>query len=157
MKIDELLLQNLARWRPNSPHELLEIAHPDSGWTVALVADTVDALAGKWWEARLTRITPLPEPALSLQERAEGVAARVTGLLEPLRLVEVDAGQGTAQLRSTSPSQRGDERLYYEVLLQGDSTITVRRFEAPRAANRRQVAFILTHEALAKLARDLTA
>jgi hypothetical protein len=157
--LDETLLQNLARWRPHSPHEVLEVALPDSGWTVALVADTVDALAGKWWEARLARTGPLPEraPALSLQQRAEQIAARVTGLLEPLRLVEVDAERGTAQLRSTAPRHRGDERTYYEVLLQGDSTITVRRLSARGASPRQQVAFALTHEALAKLIADLTA
>src|SRR5438105_9891333 len=101
--LDEPLLQNLARWRPNSPHEVLEVAHPDSGWTVALVADTVDALAGRWWEARLTRSAPEPEGAraVSLAQRAERIAGRVTGLLEPLRLVEVDTERGTAQLRSS--------------------------------------------------------
>ena len=67
------------------------------------------------WELTLTR----PEGALStdLKTRAERTAARVTGLLEPLRLIEVDAGRDAALLRSTAPQKRGDDLYYYEVEL----------------------------------------
>ena len=63
-----------------------------------------------------------------LETRAEQVCQRVTGLLEPLRLVEVDAPRQSALLRSEQPGQRGDERFYYEVLLDGDGGATVRRY-----------------------------
>jgi hypothetical protein len=83
----------------------------------------------------------------------------VTGLLEPLRLLEVDAGHGVALLRSGTPSQWGDGLFYYEVLLQNDGTTTVRRYQAPTQdePRRQQTEFSLTHEALAKLVRDLAA
>jgi len=159
MTLDETLLQNLAKWRPHSPRQVLDVAHPDSGTTVTLVADAVDELAGKWWEMRLTRTSPLPEttPALSLQERAERVAARVTGLLEPLRVIEVDAEQDVAQLRSHAPAVEGESLSYYEVTLHGHGGARVERYEGGREGKRRQVPFALTHDAVGKLVRDLIA
>ncbi len=154
MNLEKALLENLAEWRPYGPREALSVAPADSGWKIALTAEAVDALAATWWEVGLTRTAPFP--AHSLKDRAERIAGRVTGLLEPLRVVELDGG--LAQLRSGAPLLRGDARLYYEVLLQQDGTTTVRRYDAPRSATRReQVGFTLTHEALAKLVGDLTA
>jgi hypothetical protein len=105
-------------------------------------------------------LTPLTNTP-SLKERAEQLASRITGLLEPLRLIEVDDTRSVAQLRSQNPLTRDDERFYYEVMLQGDGTTQLRRFQAvpaPRtdAGKRQQVAFTLTHEALAKFVADLT-
>ena len=77
--------------------------------------------------------------------------------MEPLRLIEVDAGRDTALLRSAAPPKRGDDLFYYEVLLTGRGA-GVRRYQSSSTGGtRQQVAFPLTHEALAKLAADLTA
>jgi hypothetical protein len=119
-------------------------------------ADAADALACRLWEVQIDRTAPL-SAELPLAERAARTAGRVTGLLEPLRLVEIDP-QGVAQLRSSGPQQRGDDLFYYEVLLRADGGSSLRRFHASRtSASREQVAFALTHEALAKLVADLTA
>jgi hypothetical protein len=81
----------------------------------------------------------------------------VTGLLEPLRLIESDAESDTALLRSAAPQRRGDDLFYYEVELKSASA-GVRRYQSSATgAARQQVAFPLTHEALAKLTGDLTA
>ena len=55
----------------------------------------------------------------------------------------------------TPPAKKGELLAYYEVRLSGLTPRVVRRFAAtgPRAAG--QVAFALTHEALAKLAGDI--
>ena len=100
-----------------------------------------------------------PGASVDLKVRAEQVAGRVTGLLETLCLVEVDLGRNVALLRSEQPGQRGDERFYYEVLLEGDGGSALRRYQTPRPGEprRQQVAFTLTHEALAKLVGDLSA
>ena len=88
---------------------------------------------------------------------AERLAARATGLMEPLRLIEVDADRETALLRSATPQRRGDDLFYYEVLLHGRGA-DVRRYQSSATGGtREQIAFPLTHEALAKLAADLTA
>jgi hypothetical protein len=81
----------------------------------------------------------------------------VTGLLEPLRLLEVDRINHIAVLRSDSPPVKGDSVLYYEVRLEARNRATVQRYKAAKGspAHKERVAFALTHEALAKLVDDL--
>jgi hypothetical protein len=157
MTLDELLLEKLAKWRPDSERQTLDVAHPESGWTVVLTADRVDVVGCQLWEVTLKPATA--PPTTDLKARAEQLAARVTGLLEPLRFVELDAARQVAMLRSNSPSQRGEGLFYYEVLLQADGTLGLRRYQASRTGEtrRQQIAFALTHEALAKIVADLTA
>src|SRR5262245_52819730 len=154
--LDDLLLQRLAEWRPDTTPAVLQVAHPATGWSAALEADAVDGVGGRLRELVLTRSAP---PAEGLQERAARAAATVTGLLEPLALVEVDAPRGVAQLRSAAPQRRGGMLSYYELTLEADGTTRLRRYSLAQApgARREAVAFALTHEALAKLVADLTA
>src|SRR5437762_2951693 len=113
MTLDERLLQGLAEWRPDAGRQTLNVPD-DSGWTVSVAADQHDALATRVWEVALRRAGTNP---IDVSAWAAGAVNRVTGLLEPLRLVEVDPTLGVAQLRSESPAQRHDDRYYYEVLL----------------------------------------
>jgi hypothetical protein len=107
------------------------------------------------WELILTRTGDAPE-GLTLKAWAADVADRVTGLLEPLKLVEVDDARGEALLRSEAPAQKGARVAYYEVRLFGPGRAVVRRFTASRTeSGREQTAFALTHEVLAKLAGDI--
>jgi hypothetical protein len=155
MTLGETLLQKLARWRPDGGRETLEVAHPETGWAASLDAGHVEALGCRLWELALRRLSPA---AVDLRARAEQVAARSKGLLEPLRLVEVDAGKGVAQLRSDEPGRWGDGHFYYEALVHADGGLNFRRYQAPGPdePRRRQVPFTLTHEVVARLADDLT-
>jgi hypothetical protein len=157
MSLDALLLEKLAKWRPDTERATLDVADTASGWSAAVTAECVDIVGCRLWELTLRRsaeTTPV-----DLRTRAEQVCQHVTGLLEPLSLVEVDNVRNVAQLRSEQPGQRGDERFYYEVLLDGTGGSTLRRYQAPQSnvPRRQQVAFTLTHEALAKLVSDLSA
>ncbi len=157
MKLDEALLEKLADWRADSRRSLAASVE-GCPWTVALTADRADQLGCLVWELALRRATP-PGPARPLGAWAERTAGRVTGLLEPLKVVEVDSLRNEALLRSQEPARRGDELFYYELLLKGSGEALLRRYHASRRgkARREQVAFALTHEALAKLVADLTA
>jgi hypothetical protein len=157
MNLDELLPQKLAEWRFDNNRQTLTVTSPESGWAVDVTAACSDAVGCKLWDVALRPLAP--KVGLDLKAHAERLAGRVTGLLEPLKLIEVDAVRRTAQLRSEEPAQRGDELHYYELLLDGDGAALVRRYRAGRAGTprREQEAFTLTHEALAKLVRDLTA
>jgi hypothetical protein len=156
MTLDELLLQKLAKWRPDSGRQTLDVQDPASGWAVAVTAGQVEALGCCLWELALRNDRGAPNA--DLRSRADQVAARATGLLEPLTLLEVDTARNVALLRSEAPGQWGAGRFYYEVLLEGGGTTSVRRYQAPgpEEPRRQQVPFTLTHEALAKLVRDLT-
>ncbi len=156
MNLNDLLLQKLAEWRFNNDRQTLSVAQPETGWTALVVADCADRVGCRVWELTLTRAEAAPETA-DLKTRAERLAGKATGLMEPLRLIEVDAGRDAALLRSAAPLKRGDELSYYEVLLTGRGA-GVRRYQSSTTGGaRQQVAFALTHEALAKLAADLTA
>ena len=157
MTLAESLLPSLSDWRPagDGRHSWSETV-PALGWTVQLAADKTDTLSCLVWELTLTR-TAEPPAGLTLKGWAEGVAARVGGLMEPLTVHEIDATRDEAVLRSTRPAKRGEALAYYEVRLSGLGKAVVRRFKATKATpGREQVAFALTHEVLAKLAGDIT-
>jgi len=157
MTLAETLHQKLNDWRPagEGRHHAV-VALDEQGWSASLTADHVDTVGGQFWEVTLQRLGELP-PA-DLKAWAGAIADRVTGLMEPLALYEIDASQGVALLRSESPTQRGGAKLYYEIRLGESHSATVRRYQyAPDAGKRTQIAFALTHESLAKLAGDIAA
>lgn len=152
MTLTESLLQSLSSNDERGQHTM-SVRAP--GWDVRVLAERNDTLAAAVRELVLARTGDAPAD-LTLKGWAEGVAARAVGLLEPLKVLEVDAGRGEALLRSTSPAKKGEQVSYYEVKLVGTARAEVRRFTASRTASgREQIAFALTHEVLAKLAGDI--
>jgi len=157
MTLREKLLQKLSEWRPASEgRHSLAVADEATGGTVRLAADRSDELGCLVWELTCQRGGPAKA---DLGAWAKSVAQRVTGLLEPLKVVEVDNSRGEALLRSNEPSRRGDSLSYYELLLAKRGEATVRRYQSNQQAGsrREQVTFALTHEVLAKFASDLAA
>lgn len=159
MTLDETLLPRLADWRPAGPgpHAFGSALTPP-GWTLSLTAAQAESLGCLVTELVVRRAHAPAADAAALTQWAVRCAERITGLLEPLKVIEVDATRSEALLRSETPVVRGEHLLYYELLLQGTQTGTLRRFRASKAGgNRREtVSFALTHEAIAKLAADLT-
>lgn len=158
MTLADILQAKLASWKPSGEgrHSWSE-TFPDAGWEAHLAADHNDVVGSLVWEFSLTRIADAPA-GLTLKQWAAGIADRATGLLEDLKLVEVDDARQEAVLRSDDPTVKGDVASYYEIKLHGLAKAAVRRYRADRAAGtrREQVAFPLTHEVLAKLAGDIT-
>jgi hypothetical protein len=159
MTLNETFLQKLSEWNPTGPgrHVLAALA-PDAGWTATVTADRTDSTGCLLWEVGLSRTGPVPA-GLTLRVWVEQAASRITGLLEPLAVYEIDDVRGEAILRSQAPAQRAGQLGYYEILLRGTASATLRRYTASHqpGSHRQQVAFALTHEALAKVAEDLTA
>jgi hypothetical protein len=160
MTLNETLLAKLAEWRPGRGRQTLNIADPGAGWAVSLTADRADELGCLVWEMTLRRLEPLSGgDAAALRAWCDRAAGRARGLLETLKVVEVDAERDEAILRSDAPAAKGEDRFYYEVHLKGKGVANVRRYRGSLAATgkREQIAFALTHEALARLAADLSA
>jgi hypothetical protein len=154
MTLENMLLEKLSEWKPRPGRQELSVADPASGWSVTLTADRSDVLGCLLWEVSLRHAATVAD----LPGWANRTAERVSGLMEPLKVVEVDGEHRLAQLRSESPLVRADKRFYYELLLGGDGSATVRRFQAAtNCSHREQVTFALTHEAVAKLVADATA
>ena len=158
MTLNETLLRKLSEWRPaGSGRHILATTHEASGWNASVSSERCDSMGCLVWEFAVNRKSAATGSTLS--GWAERAAQRVTSLADPLKVVEIDEGRGEAILRSEQPSQRGDRVLYYELHLRGTTSATVHRYQAKHApgTHREQIAFALTHEALAKLAGDLTA
>src|SRR4051812_27493370 len=114
MTLDAMLQQKLSEWRPDREGRHV-FAYDDetTGTAVHLHVDRQESLSSQLWEMSVTRNpTSMPSEA-SLTGWAKRVADRVTGLLEPLQLIEVDEAHGMALLRSNKPAAREDDRFYY--------------------------------------------
>jgi hypothetical protein len=157
MTLTEKLLPRLNEWKP-SGRDTWQAAFDPEGWTVSLTADHNGVVGTLTWELKLTRNEAAPEN-LSVKTWADTIAARSSGLMERIHVLEVDASRNEAILRSDTPSQKGDVVAYYEIQLFGTETALVRRFQANRklGTKREQVAFPVTHESLMKLVEDVTA
>jgi len=156
MSLNETFMQKLEDWQPpGGGRQTLSIPDADAGWAVSVTADRNDEIGCLAWEIEAERTTA--SFAGSVRDWAERVASRVTGLLEPLVVIEVDLIRDEALLRSEEPSPRASGVAYYEALLRGTRSATFRRVRAfPGGSHRReQIPFTITHEALAKLAGDL--
>ena len=156
MTLAEPLLEKLNSWQPVAPgrHTLTE-SFAEQGWTVTVDVERADTIGAVVRELSMTR-TSEPPAGTTVATWAKQIAANNSGLLEDLKVLEVDATRNEAILRSDEPTARGDDRFYYEAKLNGVTQATVRRYKASRTASgRQQVGFTLTHETLAKLAGDI--
>jgi hypothetical protein len=158
MTLAETVRQKLAENFPHSGRHDLAIADDAAGWTLHLTLDRRDELGCLVWELTLRRTNPAPAGE-TLRTWAERIARQTTGLLEPIKVLEIDEARNQALLRSETPSLRKGKPTYYEVLLQGTNQACLRRYEAETHGNskRQQIAFAVTNDGLAKLAEDMTA
>ena len=84
------------------------------------------------------------------------LSRRVSYLLEPLKVLEIDGGAGQVQLRSESPTVRGDSRGYYEVRLDRAGRCRLERYVVdPDRRGRRRTPCHLTREVVERLADDI--
>jgi hypothetical protein len=153
MSLAKTLQEKLADWRPDG-RQTLDVA--EAGRTATVTADVNDVVGCNVWEMTVGR-TAAPASPIDVRAWGERVARDVKGLREPLRLLEVDAGRNVAQLRSEEPARRDENLGYYEALLHGDGSASVRRYQAPAKGDgkREQVPFAVTHEVLAEVADEL--
>jgi hypothetical protein len=152
MTLENMLRTKLADPAASAGRHDMALTH--HGWTVTLTVERGDAFSSLLWEVALRRDTPRPG---DLKGWADDVAGRATGLLEPLKLLEVDEARLVALLRSAVPTAADAGLNYYEVLL-APASAQLRRYQGytTPVQPRQQIAFTLTHEALAKLLRDVT-
>jgi hypothetical protein len=94
----------------------------------------------------------------ALQEWGGRLTRRVTYLMEPLKVVEVDGQGGEVQVRSENPTPRADELGYYEMRLFREGSLRLQRIVFDAATRqRRPTNCQLTREVLERLADDIAA
>jgi hypothetical protein len=93
---------------------------------------------------------------------AEWICGRVTYLLEPLQIIEVDRRNGIAMIRSKMPrrpserSKSADRITYFEMLADRHHHASLRRYQFQRPTRQRgAVPFSLTHDQMDVLVEDL--
>jgi hypothetical protein len=91
-----------------------------------------------------------------LKKIGEDLSRRVTYLLEPIAIIEIDAEGITVQLRSSPPSQENGVTTYYELTI-NPSGLNLRRYQSQSGQPRQAIPAHFTHEALRRLAKDVTA
>jgi hypothetical protein len=157
MTLAETIQQKLADKIPHSGRHDFAVAAEDDGWSLRLTLDRQDELGCLVWELAIHRAGPAPADG-SLRSWAEQIASNATGLLEPLKVIEIDDQRNEGLLRSDTPTLRKGKLCYHELLLQGTRTALLRRYQAPAdgTGKREQIAFAVTNEGLAKLADGLT-
>ena len=94
----------------------------------------------------------------ALNEWGSRLSSRITYLMEPLKVLEIDAGGGEVQLRSQNPTARDTERGYYEMRLFRQGMLRMQRFTYDGTTRqRRESPCQLTREVLERLADDIAA
>ena len=153
MTLDALLLEKLANPRSQPTPGSVVVDHDASGWRVQLSLVAADQIGVRVQSLEFLRLRPL-DSAVPLEQQVQMLAQRVTGLLEPLRPLEMDVSGQVAQLRSATPERNPQGIRYYEMLRHADGTTRLHRYQA-NGSQRTALDFTLTHEALAKLTRDV--
>jgi len=94
----------------------------------------------------------------ALREWGDRLTKRVTYLMEPLKVIEIDAGGGEVQVRSQTPTPRAEQRGYYEMRLFRNGSLRMERFAFDEDARQRRLTPCqLTREVLERLADDIAA
>ena len=147
------LLEKLTDWKPTQPGtNVLRMDLDPAGATVAISAQKQDSLSCLVGEMTVSSPAGTGVP---LAERASAMAGRLTGLMENIRVIEVDADAEVAVLRSSAPAVRGDAKHYYEVKVT-PTDANLKRYRTEAGTNTREsIGYALTHEVLAKVADDL--
>lgn len=148
------LMKTLNELKPTGafPQRLL-IRDPSVAAAMEMDVHKLDSLS---IQLSMLRISPELPTKFALKDKAADLAQRITGLLEKLSVIEIDEDRGEALLRSNSPVVNEEQRLYYELIAQRSGTTTLYRYLGSMLrSDRKEVPFILTREAMAKLIIDL--
>jgi hypothetical protein len=135
--------------------ELVQVEHSGIRLTCELAALESLACGLVRLEVHSNRLAALSADAL--REVARQLATRLTYLLEPIRLIEVDPEQGLAQLRSQPPHREAEVTSFYELLLSRGGGLRLVRFSRPAGQPRAAVPAQLTREVLLRLVSDFAA
>jgi hypothetical protein len=93
-------------------------------------------------------------PIDELKKLSESLIARLTYLLEPIGIVEVDRDRASVQLRSKPPQKGDDGTSYYELMVRRGGDVTLSRYQKKPGQIREIVSAHVTREVLQRLAED---
>jgi hypothetical protein len=92
-----------------------------------------------------------------LKAVSDALVEKLTYLLEPIGLVEVDQDRYAVQLRSNPPQKGDDGTSYYELLVRRGGDVMLSRYQKKSGQLRQIVPAHVTREVLQRLAEDFVA
>jgi hypothetical protein len=92
-----------------------------------------------------------------LKKISESLISRLTYLLEPIGVVEVDRDRAAVQLRSSPPQKGDDGTNYYELMVRRGGDVTLSRYQKKPGQIREIVPANVTREVVQRLAEDFVA
>ena len=89
---------------------------------------------------------------------SDDLVSRMTYLLEPLGVLELDEESASIQLRSVPPSKEDGTIRYYELVVQRGGSIKLERYERPKDSHDRvTIPAEVTRDVFQRLASDMEA
>lgn len=139
--------------------EVLDISAEEQGLRVTLTLQDYDRYSAELSHLEVITATHNGRKALvDLHHCAELITRRLTYLEEPLAVVEFDANQSLAQLRSQPPNQDGEAVTYWEAMLWAEPNLRVKlsRYRwTPDLDQRELLTYPATFATLGRIANDL--
>jgi len=133
------------------------------GVRVFVEFDDVDKIGARLRHLYVENVKPFVDATLDadrLRRQADEIVRRVTYLTEQIELIELDKRNGKAQLRSKLSRRENERASFYEILLDGNYKLTLRRYEfsvEASASRRIGVMFEMTHDIFNRLVSDFVA
>ncbi|MCL6507410.1 MAG: hypothetical protein K6T59_10305 [Bryobacteraceae bacterium] len=156
MSLKQQVQQTLQSWPPFTGAARL-LAAQEGGITLQCRITALDRLACAFESFEMHHPALVGASLEGLKQAAERLAARLSYLLEPIRILEADAEQCVVQLRSSPPEREAEAAAYYELLLNANGTLSLTRYIKQPDAPRQAVPAHVTHEVLLKLTADFAA
>ena len=90
----------------------------------------------------------------AVRKTADTLASRLSYLLEPIAVIEIDPEENSVQMRSDPPHREDNVRTYYELLVGARGQLTLQRFRKEPNQPRQVIPAEFTREVLVRLVTD---
>jgi hypothetical protein len=133
------------------------IAEADGAVQVVCDLTAVETLACAFTRFEVSNQAWAAAPIAAVQKIADGLAKRLTYLLEPIRPIETDQEACIVQMRSSPPRRSEDRSSYYELQVRRGGVISLCRYEKQPGDVRQAVPIQVTREVFRHLFSDFVA
>lgn len=139
----------------SSGHEVVDLS--DAGKRLVCELSALDAVGCAFDRLCVSTDRLAQTTVEQLKKISADLSRRLTYLLEPVALLEVDADRCSLQMRSSPPHKDDDGTRYYELLVERGGQVSLCRYQKQPGQPRQRVSAHVTREVLLRLADDLAA
>lgn len=153
----DLLQQSLTKQKESGKKNDFDFDESISGFEFQIRVADFDKYSFLIDDLRIRNVKNTTQLTLDdLKSQAQKLSTQITYLPEELKVVEIDQQNAKAQLLSKKPRTIQSARSYYEVILEKNRTVHLKRFQFDNDKKvRKQVPFQITQDILENLIHDL--